>query len=248
MQKKGTETTNIYELQIKNRNAHILKAIGGLAILLTIFDFFVLETLDKNYYLSIYGILFRVFILSMYLLYSPTLYQFYKYFSLILGAIILPTILLATYIYLELFGTIWTLAIWLTYGILLRLVYIDIQNTEIDYEKSAKNLLKIYPNPYTMEKFNYHGVVKKKKEVSKSNNIFISIFSHVPIWVLFAFPLVSAEIAVAYLSTNIIGAAIMGMELLLCIIFMYAGFASLSELGTFHEAQKILDKQKRHFR
>lgn len=243
MPKKGTETTNIYELQIKSINTEIIKIFGGLAMLFLVLDFLV-STLYHNYTIWIFGIFFKLLVLGTYLYIAPTAYLHYKHSYKLIALIMLPTIALIIYIYIDLFGYLWSLVILFLFAILLRLFYLDVKKIEIDYEKSSKNLLKIYPEPLELFNTSHHYVVKKKKPKPKPNNIFLSITSNIPIWTIFAFPIISAEIAVAYLSKNGVMAGVMGMNLLLCIGYLYIGFVSYKNIHIFHEAQKILDKQK----
>ena len=238
---------NIYQLEIKNKYISIFKKVGGISVLFYIFDIGSYLILHVNFAFWVYTLIYMAIVLIVFAYKATTAYAYFKYVLIFLILTVLPNILISLYTFFHLLNTFYFLLSLSSYFILLVMLYRLVQKIKIDYVKSAKTLLKIYPDPFDLlsNKFYVSMVKDKKQDSKKSDKIVISILANVPPWVLYAAPVISANIGVAYLGQDGSTLVVSGLVLLLTFGFIYIGLVLHQNIYIFHEAQKILDAKKR---
>jgi len=244
MGENETKKINIYQLEIKDKKISTLKKVGGITLIFMIVDLCLYYIAYNDFLFFMYSTFFRISVLLCFIFIVDTAYKYFKYVLIFLILIIFPTILFSIYLYLYQLSSTYFLAISFAYAILLRLIYTKVQNIDIDYIRSAKNLLEIYPNPFDLLSNKFHVVLKQKdKEESKSTDMLTSVFYNIPIWILYTFPIFFANILLAYFSRDGGTTIMAGLALILCLIFIYIGLVSHKNIYIFHEAQKTLNEK-----
>jgi len=148
MGENETKKINIYQLEIKDKKISTLKKVGGITLIFMIVDLCLYYIAYNDFLFFMYSTFFRISVLLCFIFIVDTAYKYFKYVLIFLILIIFPTILFSIYLYLYQLSSTYFLAISFAYAILLRLIYTKVQNIDIDYIRSAKNLLEIYPNPF----------------------------------------------------------------------------------------------------
>ncbi len=238
---------DICQLEIKNKNISIFKKVGGISVLFYIINIGSYHNLNINFAFWIYTLIFMVTILIVFAYKVTTAYVYFKYVLIFLILTVLPSILISLYTFSYLLNTFYFLLLFLIYSILLLMLYRQVQKIKIDYVKSAKTLLKIYPDPFDLlsNKFHVSIVQDNKQDLKKSNNIFISILANIPPWILYTVPVFTANIGISYLSDDGSTLIMSGLVLLITFGFIYIGLVSYKNIYIFHEAQKILDAKEK---
>ena len=232
--------TNIFDLKIKDKS--LLKNIVGIVFFFSVADLILYNTAYEKFEFWLYSVLFRIIVFIAFMLYIKTAYQYFKYVKFFLLFTVLPTILLSSYAYINTFDIIGVLIIMSIYIIFFSYIYIKIKNIPIDYPKTAKKLIEVSNEPLDLigNKF-YVSKLKEDKKVSKVENIITSI----PLWAIYAFPVILANSTLAYFSESGFMVLMTSIALIFCLGFISIGLVSYQNIYIFHEAQKILDERKK---
>jgi uncharacterized membrane protein YhaH (DUF805 family) len=191
----------------------------------------------------LYSLLFRIILFIPYIFLASKAYYYFRYSGWMMMAISMPTFIWATLTFVKAFGLFYTLIIVVFFLLgMLEIKYREKQK-EYDYKKSAKELLKEYPQPMSVKYKNLlDRYEKKRKKAAEENDRVISfIIRFIPPWSIFALPAIIGTISSMYLGFG--GMVIGGMfaSVILCLLFIGPTLDRYRYDYIFEEAQKILD-------
>lgn len=238
---------NIYEYTTADgRKTSIFFLFASLMIFLLV-DFVAAAYVFDAPIFVLYSLLFRIILFIPYIFIASKAYHYFRYLGWMMMAISIPTFIWAALTFIKAFGLFYTFVIILFFILgMLEIKYREKQK-EYDYKKSAKELLKDYPEPMHVKSRNLldRHEKKKKNRTEGDDRVISFIMRFIPPWSIFALPSIVGTFSSTYLGFG--GMVVGGMfaSVILCLLFIGVSLGGYRYDYIFEEAQKILDERKK---
>ena len=238
---------NIYEYTtLDGRKTSIFFLFASLMIFLLV-DFVAAAYVFDDPIFVFYSLLFRILLFIPYIFVASKAYYYFRYLGWMMMAISIPTFIWAALTFIKAFGLFYTLVIAAFFILgMLEIKYREKQK-EYDYKKSAKELLKEYPEPMSVKYKNLLDRYEKKRKnnAKESDKVISFIMRFIPPWSIFALPGIVGTLSSMYLGFG--GMVVGGMfaSIIGCLLFIGPSLDRYRYDYVFEEAQKILDERNK---